>query len=68
MRALRNKTKTQQTRSLKIHSDYQPSNFSNSIVPLIRLKGRWLEDLGFTPESRVKVTTDRKKLIIQLEE
>ncbi len=55
-------------RSLKIQPDTKFNRWSQTTVPVIRLSGVWLENLGFTPEQRVTVTTMNKLLIIRLEE
>jgi hypothetical protein len=55
-------------RSLKIQPDTKFNRWSQTTVPVIRLSGVWLENLGFTPEQRVTVTTMNKLLIIRLDE
>lgn len=44
------------------------SERSRRSVPMIRLRGRWLEQLGFTTGKRIAITTDANRLIITLEE
>lgn len=50
------------TRTLKIEEtgDY----FIGKTKPLIRLKGKWLAELGFKPNSKVEVRTDGEQLIL----
>ena len=69
MRTLKKKTGDQpEIRSLKIQPTIQFNRWSQTRVPVIRLKGIWLEKLGFSPEKRVKVITNENMLIIQLDE
>lgn len=35
-------------------------------IPYLRLSGRWLEQHGFTPGSRVTVTAENGKLVLTL--
>lgn len=55
-------------RSLKIQPTINSNRWSETKVPIITLRGLWLEQLGFSPEKRVKVITSEKTLIIHLDE
>lgn len=55
-------------RSFKIQPQIRVNQYSKSVVPEIRLRGNWLEKLGFAPEQRIFVTTMNKLLIIRIEE
>ena len=57
-----------EVRSLKIQPITKFNRFSTTTVPEITLSGRWLETLGFKPNRRVTVTTEKKLLIIRLDE
>jgi hypothetical protein len=61
-------SKRPEVRSLKIQPDTRFNECSQTIVPVIRLSGVWLDKLGFAPEQRVTVTTMDKLLIIRLDE
>jgi len=56
------------TRSLKIQPDIKFNRCSQTMVPVIRLSGVWLSELGFIPNRRVTITTENKLLIIRLDE
>ena len=60
--------KVSEARSLKIQPNIKVNRWSNTIVPVIRLSGVWLDRLGFSPSHRVTVITKQKRLIIQLDE
>jgi hypothetical protein len=55
-------------RSLKIYTNHRISRWSESRVPEIILKGKWLEELGFKKESRVVVHTSKELIVIRPEE
>lgn len=38
----------------------------DELRPLIRLRGRWLEELGFTADARVTVSEERGRLVLTL--
>ena len=50
------------THSRKLTIGYMPG--SGKQYPMIRLQGKWLEELGFTVGDRVVVTTDEERIII----
>ena len=56
------------SRSLKIHTNHRINLSSESRVPEIILKGKWLEELGFKKESRVVVHTSKELIVIRPEE
>lgn len=69
MRTTKKKEKKgQRVRSLKIQPIYRFNQWSFNIVPEIKLVGKWLDDLGFTPEKRVNVTTEQGIITIRLQE
>lgn len=35
-------------------------------VPMIRLRGEWLEENGFVPGARVLITVDRGRIVVTL--
>ncbi len=51
------------SRKLKIHSRFQKSN-QLIIVPEIRLRGKWLDELGFGKGKTVHIQQKKKKLTI----
>lgn len=63
-----NSTEKQQTRSLKIQPQIRQNRLSQNTVSEIKLCGKWLNDLGFTPAHYVTVTAEEKMLIIRLVE
>jgi hypothetical protein len=63
-----NNTEKQKTRSLKIQPQIRQNRLSQKTVPEIKLSGKWLNDLGFTPAHYVTVTAEEKMLIIRLVE
>lgn len=52
------------SRKLKIHTRYQTSTGRMITVPEIRLKGKWLEKLGFKEGQIVDITQKKNKLTI----
>lgn len=61
-------SKRPEVRSLKIQPIIKFNRWSQTTVPEIKLSGLWLDELGFTPQKRVTITTMNKLLIIRLEE
>lgn len=55
-----------QNRSLKIQPHIRLNKYSRTEVPEIKLKGNWLQKLGFCPHQRVNITTKNKLLIIRI--
>ena len=56
-----------QFRKLKIHAKFRPRRWDYTVVPEIRLEGRWLEELGFKQGQQVRVEQQRNKLVITLD-
>ena len=52
------------SRKLKIHSRFQKSSNQLIIVPEIRLKAKWLDELGFGKGKTVHIQQKKKKLTI----
>jgi hypothetical protein len=61
-------TKEPEVRSLKIQPDKRVNQWSETVIPVIRLSGVWLDKLGFSPDKRITVTSSEKMLIIRVEE
>jgi toxic protein SymE len=55
------------SRKLKIHTRYQTSTDRMITVPEIRLKGKWLEKLGFKEGQMVDITQKKNKLTITVD-
>ena len=55
------------TRSLKVQEFIRPPKWGKSatIYPSLLLKGKWLEDAGFLPDTHVHVTVEKNKLVIE---
>jgi toxic protein SymE len=51
-------------RSLACETAYIPVRQGTTTVPRMRLKGKWLEDAGFEPNSRVCILMQHRQLII----
>ncbi len=58
-------------RKLKIQSEYRESSspFKRRVtrgwyVPLLQLKGKWLEQAGFSPDGHVNIKVMEGKLIV----
>jgi len=60
--------KRPEARSLKIQPKHRFNRWSTSVVPEIILCGKWLEELGFTKESRVVVHTSKELIVIRPQE
>lgn len=60
-------TMANSTRRLKVYSKYRQRTYDNTVVPEIRLEGRWLEKSGFSQGQKVVVEQERGKLIIRLD-
>ncbi|NPA45058.1 MAG: type I toxin-antitoxin system SymE family toxin [Chlorobi bacterium] len=52
------------SRKLKIHSRFQKSSNQLIIVPEIRLRGKWLDELGFGKGKTIHIQQKKKKLTI----
>jgi len=53
-------------RKLKIYQKHQPREWKYITVPEIRLKGKWLKELGFEIGKEIKVEQKKNKLTITL--
>lgn len=53
-------------RVLKIQGVYKTNRRHQKLVPEIKLSGKWLNDLGFSPEQHVKITTGKNQIVIEL--
>ena len=63
-----NKKKAPGFRTLKIQPKHRFNSYSTSIVPELKLCGKWMEDLGFKKESRVEIYTSKGLIVIRPEE
>ena len=57
--------KSSQTRNLKIQPKYRINRWSTTMVPEIKLCGNWLEQLGFTVDTRVTIHTSKELIVIR---
>jgi len=55
------------TKEVKLHDMYRYGNSrkQDRIVPVLRLEGDWLEDLGFHAGEAVVITYSKDKLVIK---
>ena len=54
-----------QTRKLKLQREVISNHiFPQKEFPVLLLKGKWLKDCGFLPESKVQVIVKEKLLVI----
>ena len=56
------------SRRLKIHTRYQIGTYRMTTVPEIRLKGKWLDKLGFKEGQMVNIEQKKNKLTITLDQ
>ncbi|SMP17501.1 SymE family type I addiction module toxin [Chryseobacterium profundimaris] len=54
------------SRKIKIHRRYQQSSHHLITVPEIRLRGKWLDELGFGEGKTVHIQQKKNKLTITL--
>lgn len=54
-------------RKLKIYSKYQARTYGLTTIPEIRLKGKWLEKLGFKEGKSISIEQKKNKLTITLD-
>jgi len=54
-------------RNLKVEEHTFKNMYSAGTGARIRLKGKWLEEAGFSPGDRVTVKVEQKKLVIEKE-
>lgn len=55
------------SRRLKIHTRYQTNTYRIITVPEIRLKGKWLDKLGFKEGQMVNIEQKKNKLTITID-
>ncbi|WP_261509888.1 type I toxin-antitoxin system SymE family toxin [Chryseobacterium paludis] len=53
-------------RKLKIYRKYQARSYGLTTIPEIRLKGKWLEKLGFKEGKSISIELKKNKLTITL--
>ena len=55
------------SRSIKIQSLVLPPKWGKpaTIYPSLILKGKWLEDAGFLPDTHVKIHVEPNRLVIE---
>ncbi|WP_343662620.1 SymE family type I addiction module toxin [Chryseobacterium mucoviscidosis] len=56
------------SRKLKIYSRFQKSSNRMIIVPEIRLRGKWLDEIGFGEGKMVNIQQKKNKIIITVDE
>ncbi|MBL7882028.1 SymE family type I addiction module toxin [Chryseobacterium gambrini] len=56
------------SRKLKIYSRFQKSSNKLIIVPEIRLRGKWLDEIGFGEGKMVNIQQKKNKIIITVDE
>ena len=57
---------SKETRELKLQKAIVDGNvFPQKHYPVLLLKGKWLKDCGFLPESKVQVIVKEKLLVIK---
>jgi toxic protein SymE len=54
-------------RKLKIYTKFRSRRWDNTSVPEIRLRGRWLEEVGFKQGQKVKILIEENKLTITID-
>lgn len=54
------------SRKLKIHTKYQARAYGGTTIPKIRLKGKWLDKLGFKQGQMVNIEQNKNKLTITI--
>jgi toxic protein SymE len=54
------------SRKLKIYAKYQARTYGGTTIPEIRLKGKWLDKLGFKQGQMVNIEQNKNKLTITI--
>lgn len=54
-------------RKLKIYSKFRYRRWDHTIVPEIRLEGKWLDKLGFKQGQTIIIEQEQNKLTITLD-
>jgi toxic protein SymE len=62
---MREQNKPMKPRKLKVYSKYRQCNGRPSIVPEIRLCGKWLTQLGFKHGDMIALKSENQKIIIE---
>lgn len=60
--------KVVECKELKIRSLFRKNRYSESLVPEIRLNGKWLSHLGFEKGKKVKVKYTKGQIILSIDE
>jgi len=55
------------SRKLRIYKKFQARSYGNTTIPEIRLKGKWLEKLGFIQGQVINVIQEENKLTITID-
>lgn len=45
-----------------------PRSYRDTFLPMIRIRGRWLDQIGFGVGERVVVTVEKKRLVLTIED
>ncbi|GGX30901.1 SymE family type I addiction module toxin [Aquimarina muelleri] len=54
-------------RKLTLQSDHRKcADKKYKAYPSLKLCGKWLQDCGFSPQDKVRITVDKEVLIIEL--
>jgi toxic protein SymE len=61
-----NKRKSQRVRFTKIQYRLQVNRYSETHVPVIRIHGLWLREIGFKEGQTIKITLSKEKMILTL--
>lgn len=51
-------------KKVKLQPEYRKLTYSEKVVPVLRLSGVWLEELGFKAGEKVNITISDQQLII----
>lgn len=55
-------------RQLKVYESFRPLGHKYASEPEIRLKGKWLKELGFAPGQSVLIKHELNKIVITLKQ
>jgi len=55
------------SKRLKVYTAYQAGSYKMMPVPEIRLKGKWLKEIGFEEGNTIKVQQRKNKITITLD-
>ena len=45
-----------------------PQSHRDTFLPMIRIRGRWLDQIGFGVGERIVITVEKKRLVLTIEE